>query len=124
MRPVLLLIGMILVGSALVMLLSNKAKDPGNPQVVEHLAGQMLAVNFAHADHTQQRCLACHHNFADDTGIGLCFDCHKSDPDIAADIEPHFHNLCRDCHQQEQLQGRDHGPVRSCIACHTSDDRP
>ena len=29
----------------------------------------VLAVTFAHIDHQEQDCVACHHNFVDDTGV-------------------------------------------------------
>ena len=58
----------------------------------------LLPVSFAHRDHNNFNCVACHHNFADDTGIGLCFDCHKTEPTVAHLIEDQFHDLCRGCH--------------------------
>jgi hypothetical protein len=97
---------------------------PTNEQVVPYSAGSMLAVSFAHIDHTDQQCVACHHNFVDDTGGGLCFDCHKTDNEVADLIEEQFHDLCRGCHEKEQLLGDDHGPTRECIACHSKDDLP
>ena len=84
----------------------------------------MLPLTFAHADHTTVNCVTCHHNYLDDTGAGLCFDCHKTDPAVSALIETHFHDLCRDCHLDRQVAGEDGGPVRSCDDCHTADDAP
>lgn len=84
----------------------------------------MLPLTFAHLDHHTVNCIACHHNFVDDTGAGLCFDCHKTDPAVNALIEEQFHTLCRDCHVQMQRLGEDGGPTRRCIACHTADDAP
>ena len=84
----------------------------------------LLPVTFAHADHKEQNCAACHHNFTDNTGQGFCYDCHKSDPKIAADTEAMFHGLCRDCHVDLARQGEEHGPVRACQACHVEDMRP
>ncbi len=100
------------------------AEDPGSDQYVAHPEGAMLAVTFAHADHTEQNCVVCHHNFTDDTGTGLCFDCHKTDPAVAPLIEEQFHDLCRGCHLEEQLAGGDHGPTRACIDCHQHDLAP
>jgi len=84
----------------------------------------MLPLTFAHLDHRQVNCVACHHNFTDDTGQGLCFDCHKTDPGINAHIETQFHDLCRDCHVDQQRLGEDGGPVRQCSDCHTADEAP
>lgn len=84
----------------------------------------MLEVTFAHIDHRAVNCVDCHHNFVDDTGQGLCFDCHKTDPAVNALIEDQFHDLCRGCHQDHQRLGEDGGPVRQCIDCHTADEAP
>ena len=107
----------------------RKATD--HPNHVSHPNGTMLSVTFAHADHVNQQCIECHHNFIDDTGTGLCFDCHKSDPEVAELIETQFHTLCRDCHvsearntSDERLTPAGHGPLRACASCHTADNRP
>jgi hypothetical protein len=84
----------------------------------------LLPLAFAHADHREVNCITCHHNYVDDTGGGLCIDCHKTNVDIRARIEPMFHDLCRDCHVEKQAQGDDAGPVRRCVDCHTADDEP
>jgi len=84
----------------------------------------MLAVTFAHADHTTVSCVVCHHNFIDRTGPGLCFDCHKNDPSVNALIEDQFHDLCRGCHVERQSAGEEAGPTRRCDSCHTADDAP
>ena len=84
----------------------------------------MLPVTFAHVDHRTVSCVVCHHNFVDHTGAGLCFDCHKRDPAVNAAIEFHFHDLCRDCHVEQQALGEEAGPTRQCDACHTADDEP
>ena len=83
-----------------------------------------LPMSFAHQDHMEVGCATCHHNFLDDTGQGLCIDCHKTDPEIAADIEEMFHDLCRDCHVERQREGLEGGPTRACFACHEGDDLP
>ncbi len=84
----------------------------------------MLPLTFAHLDHQAVNCIACHHNFVDDTGQGLCFDCHKTDPAVNALMEEQFHSLCRDCHVEKQRLGEDGGPTRRCIDCHTADEAP
>ncbi len=84
----------------------------------------LLPLTFAHADHIKQNCVVCHHNFIDTTGQGLCLGCHKTDPEIALNIEAMFHGLCRDCHVDLARQHKDHGPVRACEQCHVEDMRP
>ena len=84
----------------------------------------MLPLTFAHLDHRSVNCVDCHHNFIDDTGQGLCFDCHKTDPNVNALMEEQFHALCRDCHVEKQRLGEDAGPTRQCIDCHTADEAP
>ncbi len=84
----------------------------------------MLPVTFAHLDHRSVNCVACHHNFVDQTGQGLCFQCHKTNPEISTLIETQFHTLCRDCHVEKQAEGEDGGPTRRCLDCHTTDDAP
>ncbi len=116
----------VLAGIALAVMAAaaHIAEDPASAQYVAHPEGAMLAVTFAHADHTEQNCVVCHHNFSDDTGTGLCFDCHKTDPEVAPLIEEQFHDLCRGCHLEQQLAGDEHGPTRSCIDCHQRDLAP
>jgi hypothetical protein len=84
----------------------------------------LLPMTFAHADHRDVNCVLCHHNFTDDTGSGLCIDCHKTNVDIRAEIEPMFHTMCRDCHVSKHADGEDAGPVRQCKHCHTTDEEP
>ncbi|MDA1077186.1 MAG: cytochrome c3 family protein [Proteobacteria bacterium] len=88
------------------------------------LLSPVLPMNFAHQDHTEQACFGCHHNFIDDSGHGLCIDCHKTNTEVAGQIETQFHDLCRTCHIENQIQGEDTGPVRACIDCHEGDDLP
>ena len=83
-----------------------------------------LPMTFAHQDHVEVGCATCHHNFVDDTGVGLCIDCHKKDPEIAGDMESMFHSLCRDCHVSRQRDGLEGGPTRACADCHQGDDLP
>jgi len=99
-------------------------------QNLQRLETPLLPVTFAHADHVDHNCALCHHNFTDTTGQGFCYDCHKTDPTIAAQIEPMFHGLCRDCHVEQAYRVNgpnehgDHGPTRACQQCHVADLRP
>jgi len=92
------------------------------PSMIE--SRPLLPMTFAHADHRDVNCVVCHHNFTDDTGSGLCIDCHKTNVDIRAEIEPMFHVLCRDCHVSKHADGDEAGPVRQCKDCHTADEDP
>lgn len=83
-----------------------------------------LAMTFAHVDHKHQKCVDCHHNYTDDSGQGLCIDCHLRDAAISFKLEQQFHTLCRGCHEENQHEGEKHGPIRSCVACHTADSKP
>lgn len=78
----------------------------------------LLPVAFEHADHRTVGCRDCHHNFVDDTGDGLCYDCHKRDAALAVRIERDFHGLCRGCHLELAAAGAAHGPLRRCGVCH------
>jgi len=93
-------------------------------QAATRAAAPMLPVTFAHNRHTGVGCATCHHNYVDDTGLGLCFDCHKTDTGVAAEIEFQFHELCWGCHVERQLEGEAHGPTRACNECHEADDDP
>ena len=92
---------------------------------LELVAGApLLPVTFAHVDHREENCIGCHHNFADGTGDGLCFECHERSAAVGHLLESHFHGLCRDCHTERQAAGADHGPVRRCRDCHVADAAP
>ena len=80
-----------------------------------------LPVRFAHADHREENCIGCHHNFADGTGDGLCLNCHEDSQAVGHLLELHFHGLCRGCHIKRQAAGADRGPVRRCGDCHAID---
>ena len=84
----------------------------------------ILPMNFAHLDHVGENCVVCHHNYADDTGGGLCMNCHVTDPQVWPLLERQYHDLCRTCHAEKAAQGIDGGPPRECMACHTGDDLP
>jgi hypothetical protein len=77
-----------------------------------------LSVAFEHADHNEQSCTLCHHNFIDDTGQGACYNCHKQTAELAPAIEATFHDFCRGCHVQTRLEGEKSGPLRQCSLCH------
>lgn len=83
-----------------------------------------IPMTFAHQDHSAQKCIDCHHNYVDQTGQGLCLNCHLRDQDVSFKLEQQFHDLCRGCHEEKQLAGQEHGPIRSCVACHTEDHQP
>ncbi|ASJ74015.1 cytochrome c3 family protein [Granulosicoccus antarcticus] len=80
-----------------------------------------LPMTFAHTDHAKQQCLQCHHNFGDNTGSGLCLDCHVREMQTSLKLEEQFHGLCRGCHEEKLLAGEAHGPVRACADCHIAD---
>lgn len=84
----------------------------------------LLEMTFAHVDHREESCLSCHHDYADDTGPGLCIDCHKRSPELALLIEEQFHGLCRGCHASRRAEGEPAGPVRACNLCHEADLLP
>ena len=119
------LTGILVLLLALVVIAAEiQSEDAAHPNRVPHPAGTMLAVSFAHADHTHETCISCHHNYVDDTGTGMCFDCHKTDESVGDLIEEQFHGLCRDCHIEKQAAGEAYGPTRQCNACHVPDDLP
>ncbi len=84
----------------------------------------ILPMNFAHLDHAPVNCVTCHHNYIDDTGGGLCMNCHVSDQRIWPLLEKQFHGLCRGCHEEKAALGETSGPPRRCVACHIGDDLP
>lgn len=85
---------------------------------------KILPMTFAHADHVAENCLVCHHNYNDSTGGGPCMYCHVTNPEVAPVLEDQFHTLCRSCHEDRQLEGKDAGPARRCLDCHLGDDAP
>ncbi|MCC7411912.1 MAG: cytochrome c3 family protein [Gammaproteobacteria bacterium] len=97
------------VGGAVALVLSHDA------MVVR---AERLPVAFDHVDHTTVGCVECHHNFVDDTGDGLCYDCHKRDPVLALRMQADFHDFCRDCHVELARAARESGPLRGCEDCH------
>ena len=83
-----------------------------------------LPMTFAHAAHAKQQCVACHHNYQDNTGQGLCLDCHKTEAKISFKMRDQFHGLCMGCHLEKRAAGEPGGPLRSCKDCHTVDQLP
>lgn len=85
---------------------------------------KILPMSFAHLDHVSVNCVECHHNFVDDTGGGLCMNCHVTNPLVWPLLAHQFHDLCRGCHAEKAALGETGGPPRRCIACHRGDDLP
>lgn len=85
---------------------------------------KILPMSFAHQDHVAVNCIDCHHNYVDDTGGGLCMNCHVTDPQVWPLLEHQFHDLCRGCHEDRAALGEEGGPPRQCVACHMGDDFP
>lgn len=83
----------------------------------------LLPVAFEHLDHTDEKCVLCHHNYQDDTGFDSCYSCHKHDQSVALEIESMFHDFCRDCHIEQAQQGEVSGPFRLCSQCHNETGR-
>ncbi len=83
-----------------------------------------LPMTFDHQTHAEQRCVGCHHNFIDNSGQGLCIQCHVNDAELNTQFERQFHRFCRGCHEEKQLLGEKHGPIRICSECHTTDTLP
>ncbi len=83
-----------------------------------------LAMTFDHQTHGKQQCIACHHNYVDKSGQGLCLECHVATKGLRLDLEQQFHELCMGCHEEKQAEGEKHGPIRECLACHTEDKLP
>lgn len=83
----------------------------------------ILPVAFEHLDHTDEKCVVCHHNYEDDTGYDSCYSCHKHDPAVALEIESMFHDFCRACHIEKAQLGQASGPFRVCSECHNESGR-
>ena len=116
---VLVLLGMLVVAFG-----SPIAKDKPVRDFQYGSMEKILPMNFAHIDHVSENCVACHHNYADDTGGGLCMNCHVTDQTVWPLFENQFHDLCRGCHAEKAAEGIDGGPPRKCMACHLGDDLP
>lgn len=78
-----------------------------------------LKVDFPHDRHRQLDCVACHHNFIDQTGSGSCYACHRSArADLRFGAEARFHDFCLGCHRDPPRHFEHHGPVSGCETCH------
>lgn len=84
---------------------------------------ELLPVAFEHLDHTDVRCVECHHNYQDDTGYDSCYSCHKHDESVALEIESMFHDFCYACHIEKAQLGEASGPFRVCVECHNEEGR-
>ncbi len=105
---------------------------PGSPFAIDRPVksnyyqspSDILPMTFAHLDHVTENCLVCHHNYNDDTGGDPCMYCHVINVEVAPLLEQQFHTLCRDCHEERQLEGATGGPTRRCLSCHLTDEQP
>lgn len=111
------LVSAVLVGAGSLVAVDRPERDTyyGSPEPI-------LPMTFAHSDHVGVNCLNCHHNFRDETGRESCMYCHVTRPKVAPLMEAQFHDLCRSCHVERQLEGEPAGPTRRCLACHLGDD--
>ena len=110
---------LLVLACCLVLVLSSNRYRQAQPP-----PGQRLPMTFAHADHRQQQCVACHHNYQDNSGQGLCLDCHYTRQTLAWRVEQQFHALCMGCHLEAARNGEAAGPLRRCQLCHTVDTAP
>lgn len=94
-------------------------------QSVPLLQDSRLPLLFPHPLHSDTNCVTCHHNAVDGTGSSnTCIACHREPrTDLVLSVQPRFHRFCEGCHLEQQLQGKPHGPVRACGACHPADGR-
>ena len=114
----------VLLGALIVAFGSPLAKKKPVRDSYYGAPGPILPMNFAHLDHVSENCVVCHHNYVDDTGGGLCMNCHVTDPQVWPLLERQFHDLCRGCHEDKAALGEEGGPPRQCIACHMGDELP
>ena len=117
----LLLLVLLILGYAALVLMST---DSYQSRQYSDTIAQDLPMKFAHIDHAREKCVDCHHNYQDDTGQGLCMDCHYRDPELNHLMEQQFHALCRGCHEEKRLHGDKSGPLRTCGECHQLDYLP
>ncbi len=114
----------LLVTSVLMVLVLAALSSPWAKQQKPQRFTPDLPMTFDHQTHREQQCIDCHHNFVDDSGQGLCLECHVSDRKLSALLEQQFHELCQGCHIEQQVAGQSHGPIRVCLACHQEDEAP
>jgi hypothetical protein len=114
----------VLIGILIVVFGSPVAKETPVRDFQYGSPEKILPMSFAHLDHLAENCVVCHHNYVDDTGGGLCMNCHVTDQTVWPLLENQFHDLCRSCHTEKAAEGIDGGPPRECMACHLGDDLP
>lgn len=79
-----------------------------------------LVLGFPHDKHRAVNCVACHHNFADQSGAASCISCHRNGrADLLVGVEARFHDFCLSCHRDPPPYLTGHGPVTGCSTCHT-----
>jgi predicted CXXCH cytochrome family protein len=79
-----------------------------------------LVLHFPHDKHRMVNCVACHHNFVDQSGADSCISCHRSaHADLRVGVEARFHDFCLSCHRNPPAYFTGHGPVTGCSTCHT-----
>ena len=114
-----------LAGSMLLLIISLAGAISLSESKAVRAERETLPITFAHATHTKENCLTCHHNLVDEVGfIGTCINCHEIDDTVAHLIEHQFHTLCRGCHMDKAAEGLVSGPTRSCTLCHVDDEDP
>jgi hypothetical protein len=114
----------VLAGALVVAFGSPVAKEKPVRDFYYEAPDRILPMSFAHLDHVPVNCVDCHHNYVDDTGGGLCMNCHVTDQSVWPLFERQFHDLCRTCHEEKAALGEEGGPPRQCMACHLGDDLP
>lgn len=78
-----------------------------------------LVLDFPHDRHRMVNCVACHHNFVDQSGADSCISCHRSGrTDLLVGVEARFHDFCLSCHRNPPAYLTGHGPVTGCSTCH------
>ncbi len=117
-------IGLVIVGVLVVAFGSPVAGEKPVRDYYYDAPRKILPMTFDHEHHVPVNCVDCHHNYVDDTGGGLCMNCHVTDQDVWPLFENQFHALCRDCHAEKTALGEIGGPPRECMACHLGDDLP
>lgn len=116
----LFLVLLLLVGALIIVIFWTSTESSKK----ENIEMTILPMTFAHVDHVEEQCVACHHNYQDNTGHGLCIICHQTDEKISFLMEEQFHCLCMGCHTEKQHKNENFGPMRHCARCHTQERTP